>query len=421
MRKIITIFIILLLASITVSPHGLKAQEGASIYITPVTGTFIVGSTFDVSIFVNTGGASINAIKVDLKFSPLKIQVVNPTIGKSFVSVWISQPSYSNVDGIVSFQGGLPNPGVNTSSGLVSTLTFRAIAPGTGTVSVMDDSHIFLNDGKGTDILNSTGRGAYDIVLPPPAGPEVVSPTNPNEYNWYKNNSPTFSWRKEGGITDFSYSIDKDYLEVPDNISEGDNDSISYENLEDGFWYFHIKAKKNGVWGGVSTYVAKIDTTPPAEFTLSIESNLASIISAGSPIVNFVTTDALSGIDHYEIKTIPLDKANVTDNVGFFVETSSPYRPPLNEPGMNKIVVRAFDKAGNWRDASATIRILPYGKFIINREGVNFWVIFLRWWVIALIIVVPLLIILVILFLRKKIRKSQREKIQENGNKTIGQ
>jgi hypothetical protein len=364
-----------------------------------------VGSTFDVSIFVNTGGANINAIKVDLKFNPLQIQIVNPTVGKSFISLWISQPSYSNVNGTVSFQGGLPNPGVNTTSGLVSTLTFRAITPGTGTVLVMEDSHVFLNDGKGTDILNSTGRGIYDTVLPPPGGPKIFSSTNPDEYKWYKNNSPNFSWEKEEGVTDFSYSFDRDYLGVPDNISEGGDDSVSYDNLEDGFWYFHIKAKKNGIWGGITTYVAKIDTTPPAEFTLNIESNLASIISTGPPIVNFITTDALSGIDRYEIKTISLGRANVADNVGFFVETSSPYRPPLNKSGINKIVVRAFDEAGNWRDASATIRIIPYGKFVINLDGINFWVIFLRWWVIVLIIGIPLITILIIIFLRKRRRK----------------
>jgi len=103
---------------------------GASLYLSPGNGTFFVGSTFDVSIFVNTGGNNVNAVKVDLKFDPRKIQIASPTAGKSFIEVWISPPVYSNVDGTASFQGGVPSPGINTSSGVVSTITFRAIAPG---------------------------------------------------------------------------------------------------------------------------------------------------------------------------------------------------------------------------------------------------------------------------------------------------
>ena len=56
------LFLILVFA-----PQGVKA-EGASLYLSPQTGTFFVGSTFDVSIFVNTNENNINAVKVDLKF-----------------------------------------------------------------------------------------------------------------------------------------------------------------------------------------------------------------------------------------------------------------------------------------------------------------------------------------------------------------
>ncbi len=63
-----------------------NAQEGgASIYFSPASGTFYVGSTFDVSVFVNTNGNDVNAVRVDLKFDPKKLQVASPTAGKSFI------------------------------------------------------------------------------------------------------------------------------------------------------------------------------------------------------------------------------------------------------------------------------------------------------------------------------------------------
>ena len=178
--------------------------EGASLYLSPSSGTFYVGSTFDVSILLNTGGQDINAVEVNLQFDPEKLQVARPTTGKSFIEIWISQPAYSNVRGRLSFIGGIPSPGINTSSGLVSTVTFRAIAPGKASISFLDSSGVYRNDAKGTNILDSVGRGEYEILIPPPEGPKVYSSTHPDQNKWYKNNNPTFSWEKEEDVTSLS-------------------------------------------------------------------------------------------------------------------------------------------------------------------------------------------------------------------------
>ncbi|MFZ5559582.1 MAG: cohesin domain-containing protein [Patescibacteria group bacterium] len=407
MRKILIFSSVLIICLTPFS--GLKAQESASIFLSPSSGTFQIGSTFNISIFVDTGGRDINAIRVDLKFDPKKLQVASPTTGQSFISVWIAQPSYSNIEGTVSFQGGVPGTGIRTSSGLVSTITFRAITPGSTTISVRDTSQVLLSDGKGTDILGSMGKGIYEIVLPPPEGPAVISSTHPDQNRWYKNNNLTFSWEKEVGVTDFSYMIDNDFQGVPDNISEGSDKSVSHENLKDGIWYFHIKAKKGNSWGGITHYVVKIDSTPPAEFRVGIEPGLASIISVGQPIISFMTTDALSGLDHYEVKMISY-RGDIKESTEFFVEAASPYRAPL-EAGVYKVIVRAFDKAGNWRDALNQVRVVPVGKFIVVREGINFWIIFLRWWQLILLICLIGLIIFFIKFWPRVRKKYRQQKI----------
>lgn len=401
MKKILIFFIILGPSLMIFLPSKVIAQTGASIHLSPNSGTFYVGSTFNVSILVDTGGQDINSIRVDLKFNPLKIQIVSPTVGKSFVSVWISQPSYSNVDGTATFQGGVPSPGVNSSSALVSTTIFRAISPGSATISILDSSQVLLNDGLGTDILSSLGRVTYEITLPPPEGPKVSSSTHPDQNKWYKNNSPTLIWEKEKGVTDFSYALDEDYQGFPDNIPEGSNAAVSYANLKDGFWYFHIKAKKGEVWGGVSHYVLKIDGTPPADFVIKIEPNLdlsSVIIPVSQPIISFMTTDNLSGMERYEVKVISFNKDGREDR--FFVEATSPYKIPLGS-GIHEIIVRAFDKAGNWRDSSEKLRFIPRGKFVIVKEGINIWVIFLPWWVLILIFGLVGLIALFIVLKRK--------------------
>ena len=423
--KFLVIFSFLL---VFISGRPSVAQAaGASLYLSPGSGTFFVGGTFDVSIFVNTGGNNVNAVKVDLKFDPRKIQIASPTAGKSFIEVWIAQPTYSNIDGTASFQGGVPSPGINTSSGLVSTITFRAIAPGETIVSFLDSSKILLDDGKGTNVLSSLGRGVYTLSIPPPEGPKVFSSTHPDQNKWYKNNNPTFSWEKEEGVTDFSYSIDYDFHGAPDNISEGDRTSISYTNLEDGIWYFHLKAKKGDIWGGVTHYIVQIDTTPPADFSLIFEPTFkGQNITSREPIVSFLTTDALSGVDHYEIKTINFTEGGEKKETGFFVEVASPYKLPSLDLGEHEVIVRAFDVAQNWRDVSTKIEVIPFEKaFYITKKGMNIFGIFLSWQKLILILVLLVLFLLIIVFWRwrrhlrlakrRKALKRIEEKIKRNG------
>lgn len=427
MQKIIilTVFSLTFILSIVSLPNTVGAT-GASLYFSPNSGTFFVGSTFDISIFVNTGENDINVVKIDLKFDPKKVQIASPTTGRSFISVWIAQPTYSNIEGTASFQGGAPSPGINTSGGLVSTITFRAIAPGETAIYFLNSSEVLLNDGKGTNILTSTARGVYGFTIPPPEGPKVFSSTHPDQNKWYKNNSPTFSWGKEEGIADFSYSIDQDFSGVPDNISEGDHTSVSYTDIKDGIWYFHIKAKKGNSWGGISHYLVQIDTTPPASFNIDFEPKLKSpVMTSREPIVYFITTDALSGIDHYELKTIDFSEIQKGET-GFFTEVASPYKLPTLKTGEHEIVVRAFDVAGNRQDSSKRIEVIPIDKlFYITKKGISVWIFFFPWRQVLLILASLVILILIISFLwwrkqkslakEKEKLKAIKERVEQNG------
>ncbi|KKL28592.1 hypothetical protein LCGC14_2373610, partial [marine sediment metagenome] len=177
-KRLLVVFCFILIF-ITV-PRLLAEGESASLYLSPYQGTFFIGTTFDVSVFINTEGSSINAVQVDLEFSPDLLQVTSPTAGSSFISVWADQPFYSNKQGIISFRGGVPSPGIKTSAGLVSTISFRAKAPGTATISFSDSSKVLLADGKGTNILKNTAIGNYTLIISPPEGPELFSPTHPS-------------------------------------------------------------------------------------------------------------------------------------------------------------------------------------------------------------------------------------------------
>ena len=405
MKKVLLLLIIFLALFCFRAPN--VEASGASLYLSPNSGTFNIGSTFDVSIFINTGEENINAIKADLKFDPKKIQITSPTIGNSFISIWAVPPSFSNTEGYISFQGGIPSPGIKTSSGLISTITFRAIDPGETAIYSTETSQALLDDGKGTNILNSYGKGIYNITILPPEGPNVFSLTHSDQNKWHKDNNPTFLWEKEVGIVGFSYDINKDPLAVPDNQAEGTETSVSYSDLEDGVWYFHIKAKKEEIWGGTSHFLVRIDKGYPASFT--IEVNPAEKTSSKQPIISFFTTDAFSGMDHFEIKVVDITIENKGKDA-FFVEANSPYLFSNLEIGSYLVIVRAYDKAGNWQDESVKVEIIPE-EISITEKGLWYEGKFMSWWpfLLAIFIFIFLILIITIVFYKKD--KKYKKKI----------
>jgi hypothetical protein len=349
----------------------LKAEAAASLYLSPPSGTFILGNTFTVSLYVNTGGQAINAVEADLSFPPEKLQIVSPTTGKSFIQVWVSQPSYSNEKGTIKFQGTVPTPGINTDAGLISTITFRVKSPGTAAVRILDTSRVLLNDGRGTDILGQTTDGIYYLTLPPPEGPIVTSRTNPDQEKWYNTDKLVFEWDAPPDIQGYSYILDQDPAGEPDDISEGTSTRVVYSNLADGTYYFHIKSLRQGAWGGITDYVAKIDRTPPAAFKINFSPDATT--SNHRPIIDFATTDAASGIDHYELKIVPLDLPLAytgQNQTPFFIEVTPPYSRNLDD-GRYEVVVRASDRAGNYYQAQSKLEIAEPLFEIISDKGVR--------------------------------------------------
>lgn len=387
---------------------------GASLSFSPNSGSFSIGATFDVSIFVNTGGESINTVEANIKFDPKKIQVANSAAGKSFISIWAAQPSYSNAEGFIKFQGGVPSPGINTSSGLISTVTFRAVAPGKASIEFLSSSKVLLNDGMGTDILTSKSKALYNIILPPPEGPKVFSSSHSDQNKWSQNNNLSIEWEKEDNVHEFSYILDRNPYSTPDNIPEGGETSVFYENLENGAWYFHIKAKRGDSWGGTTHYLFQIDYTPPAIFEISADTVFKKTnITNSEPVISFFTTDAFSGLSHYQIKIAGLSRAG-EENTGFFMEASSPYKISKLDPGEYEIIVRAFDNAGNWRDSSLKIEVAdPQKVFSSMSKGVSIFNLLIPWPFIAILILLLIVFVIILILIYRRLCKKLEEKSEK--------
>lgn len=361
----------------------------AVLTIDPPTGSFMVGSTIEVPIWVNSEEQPINAIAIDIKFPPEKLQLISPSIGRSIITLWTAPPSFNNQLGTVSFQGVIPN-GITTSKGLITVLSFRVKAPSKAYVQFGVNTKVLKHDGIGTDVLTGRNSAVYDLILPPPAGPIVASQTHPDSSAYYSSNNVILSWVPEdASVSEYSYVFTDTPLDHPDNISEGSKTTLLHRNIPDGRHYFHIKSYRNGVWGGTTHFLLNIDTEPPAEFSLNILPK-PPILRGRESVIQFQTTDTYSGIDYYELKIISLEGEGgivSAPDQPLFVEAISPHvLSGFSETGRYDVVVRAFDRAGNMRESSGEILVKGQALHVTtsNIEFIGYFVV--PWWVLLLIL-----------------------------------
>ena len=344
----------------TVNVDASKLLAHTEVSLSPRSGSFVEGSTFQVPILLNTRGRNINGIEVRVNFNKDKLSIVNPTGGTSIIGVWVEPPGYDNTRGTASYVGVVPN-GITTQSGLIGTITFKAKTPGNAVVSISSNSNILLNDGLGTKTQVDLGRAEYTILTKAPEGVQIFSETHPIQSDWYNNNTPVVSWVKDSSVNGFSFELDNKPNTIPDNKVDEEGTTKIFNALSDGLWYFHIKASKGGIWGTTGHFLMRIDTAPPAEFTPETNYLVAAVVAAERTLVSFFTTDNLSGIDHYEVGII--DKMGPLTESPVFVQAESPFQVPLNAGGKLEVIVRAIDKAGNVRDESVDIKM----PFVITR------------------------------------------------------
>ncbi len=335
-------------------------QPTATVSFSPRTASYVEGSVFEIPVTIDTDGHSVNSMEIIVQFDPKKIAVVKPSGGTSIIGLWIEPPSFDNTKGTVRFLGAIPG-GIKANSGIIATITFRALQAGDTTLRFSSESQVLLNDGYGTSVNTTFGRGFYSIATKPPEGVAVFSETHPSPSTWYNNNSPSFSWDQSIPVDGYSYTLDTSPYTVPDNTITSTDSKRGYEGLHDGEWYFHLKARKNGVWGNTTHFHVKIDTAPPAEFTPRVD-YIATAASLYTGLVSFETTDALSGIHHYEVGA--LDSVN-TGASPVFIQTESPYRVPTDSKNM-RVIVRAFDAAGNTRDTAVDVNVSTIMALIVQ-------------------------------------------------------
>jgi hypothetical protein len=321
---------------------------------------------------------------------------------------------------------------------------FQAVAAGTAKISFSSGS-VLANDGIGTNILTSMSGASFTVasVAAPTitpasnATPTTSTPTKkpvqqPSaaisgitvtsdpatvEDGWYSLNSIKFNWNIPIGADGVWYVFATDPSAAPSVATVANQTtSISYNlsSTNDGVWYFMISSETNGIWSPVITKELRLDRIPPQPFTITRTDS-----DPADTLITFTwsTTDALSGLAHYEIK---IGDGGWFDPEG--LRQGSSYVISQSAVGTKTLAVRAIDNAGNIQEEDTTFHVV----------APNGWQ---EWWyqvtrfslfsVFALVILIILFVILYYLLVwnllawkrkaKKELREFQKELREEIG------
>jgi len=349
----------------------------AFLYLSPSSGMYKVGSTFLITVKVNSGGVAINAAEGIIKFNPAQVNVLSISKSGSIFTLWTQEPTFSNSKGEIVFGGGSPKAFKGTAGTIIS-ITFKAKTTGVASIN-FSSGMILAADGKGTNVLGNLIGGNYtfkaETISPPtvkeekvlpvergvPSAPVVSSPTHPDQERWYSNNDPKFTWKLPSGITKVSYGIDKRPFTNPSFVADTLVNEANYRDLEDGVWYFHINFRNSAGWGKLTHRKVLIDTQPPQPFEIKVDNG--GDPTNPSPILVFEAIDNLSGIKHYQVKINEENPFRVGNDQG---SMENPYQISPQPPGEYHLLVEAFDQADNFTSASTRFTIQPLQSPIIT-------------------------------------------------------
>lgn len=341
------------------------SSYAASLSLAPQSGTYTVGSTFTVSVIVSST-ESLNAISGVVSYPKDKLAVTGISKAGSILNLWVQEPSFSNSDGVASFEGVVLNTGYSGSGGKAVTLTFSVIAPGEASVS-FSSGMALANDGEGSDILEDLRSARYTLQASAPveaiepsteevaprvgAAPVIVSSTHRDQESWYSVRTASFAWKNPEGVTATRLLIDEEPLSTPNVVYSEALESKEVRDLEDGVWYFHAETKVGGSWSESGHYKVQIDTISPTSASITEIART----DATDPVARFALSaaDDGSGIESFAVLIDGGPEVVVP-----YVADATFATSPLTA-GVHIATLIARDRAGNETKAEASFTIAP--------------------------------------------------------------
>ncbi len=394
-----------------------SATHASALFFLPQDANYEKESVFIETLYIDTGENKINTIEGKVLFDYETLEIIDIVTGGSIVKFWINEPAASNEKGAIGFSGGIPNG--YKGAGTIFKIIFKAKKTGTCDLN-FSEIKILLNDGQATeDKINFTDNSCTIVEKRSETTEnekqsevaEVDVKNRPDQNEWQSDNNIALHW-DVAEEAEYSYILSKDSMADPDKIADKPEGKLiwmgdmSYEGLEDGIYYFHLKQKlSDKSWSEKRTDMILIDNTPPEEFIPQV------VEIAEKRYLVFNTTDATSGIDYYEVFEQDLSGTlNESERETGWKKAKSPYLLK-SKYKKNLITVKAIDKAGNERLAE----ILSISRFADKSKPLYDQIALLMLSII--ILTAAIIIVSIVLKIFRSVVKQQNKHIVKKRNK----
>lgn len=318
-------------------------------------------------MYTGSVDAAVNAVSGIVSYPQDKLEVVGISKNQSIVSLWVQEPSFSNAEGTINFEGIILNPGFKGSQGKTLTLTFRVKAQGTAPLSFTTAS-LLANDGEGTEILLSKGTASFRLVpatmsdvVPQPqvpisrtvtVAPKISSVTHAQE-GWSSTTTGVFSFEFSDDTTKLRLLLDDAPTSIPVVVYQPPVQNKEILDLLEGISYLHVQSSNSLGWSEVIHYKIQVDTTPPSAFLVTEVAPLS---------FRFQAEDALSKIASY---TVQID---TKDAMPFIDDGSHTFKITSIQPGDHMLTVSAFDRAGNKTESTIAFTVVDSGLTLEDKR-----------------------------------------------------
>jgi hypothetical protein len=152
------------------------AAGSATLYLTPASGSYAIGSSVNVQVWANTGTDPSNAVEADLSYPQAQLQFVSiDGTGSAFGIPAAGSGGSGSVTIARGVTGGQPPV---TGAALVATVKFNVIASGSAPITFKNSSAI-VRSTDSTNILNTTVGATYSIAAAATPTPTPVTTHTP--------------------------------------------------------------------------------------------------------------------------------------------------------------------------------------------------------------------------------------------------
>ncbi|OGZ83761.1 MAG: hypothetical protein A2599_01550 [Candidatus Staskawiczbacteria bacterium RIFOXYD1_FULL_39_28] len=128
---------IILSSALCLLPLLSLASGTASLTLVPQTGSYKSGQTFNVTIYADPAGGSMDTVRVKLSFSPDSLEIENFSMNPIF-SYQAGANGFDNAKGTFSWGAGIP--GGTKIANNFGTIAFKAKKQGSAQISINQDS-----------------------------------------------------------------------------------------------------------------------------------------------------------------------------------------------------------------------------------------------------------------------------------------